>query len=63
MHGKFMVCKNFQVVAVFDTEEEAMQEAANHEPGSIEVRQLVSTEDGTSTRVIIPGAIRYLGFE
>lgn len=61
--GKFMVCKNYSVVAVFDTEEEAMQEAAKHEAGSIEIRQPLPSEDGTRTRVIIPGAIRCIGPE
>ena len=59
--GKFMVCKHHSVVAVFDTKEEAMQEAAKHEAGSIEIRQPLPSEDGTRTKVIIPGVIRRIG--
>ena len=57
LHGKYMVCKNYQFLVAFDTEDEAMDYAAKHEPGSLEIRCIVSTNDGVSTRVIVPGAI------
>lgn len=63
MLGKFMVCKDYQILSVFDTEEEAMQEATRHEAGSIEIRQPLPSDDGTRTRVIVPGAIKYVGPE
>ena len=55
--GKFMVCKDFKVLQVFDTEEEARQEASRYPAGSIEIRQPLPSDDGSRTRVIIPGAV------
>lgn len=63
MQGKFIVCKEFQVIAIFETEEEAFQEAARHEAGSIEIRQPLPSDDGTSIRTIIPGAVKYVGHD
>ena len=58
--GKYLVCKDFKIIAVFDTEADALNCAGEHAPGSIEIRHVVETEHGTSTHVTIPGAISKL---
>ncbi|MEQ8691673.1 MAG: hypothetical protein RIC89_12685 [Pseudomonadales bacterium] len=55
--GKYLVCKDLQVISVFETEEEAHAFAQEYPPGSVEIRRTLETKEGSSTQVIIPGAI------
>ena len=60
LYGKYRVCKDYQVIAVFETEAEALAYAETHTPGSVEIRRAIQTDDGVSSSVMIPGAIRKL---
>ena len=57
LYGKYMVCKNYHILAIFDAEAKAMAYAEKDGSGSVEIRRVVPTDDGVSTTVTIPGAI------
>jgi hypothetical protein len=55
--GKFLACKDLQVISVLETEAEALAFAADYPAGALEIRRTIETDEGVSTQVIIPGAI------
>ncbi len=59
LYGKYLVCRDFETIAVFETELDALMFAEQEPAGTIEIRHITMTEDGTLTKVIVPGAIGY----
>lgn len=60
LYGKYMVCKDLEILAVFDTEAEALAHAEEYVSGSIEIRRVTPTDNGMKTKLILPGAVRKL---
>ena len=59
--GKFLVCQDYQILKVFNTEEEAIDYIERNRINPVEIRHPYPTnDDGVAVRTIVPNAIKFI---